>query len=39
MYKVYDSYGKLVRGNFPTYREALQYKEVYGNPSWFIRLW
>ena len=37
MYKVYDSYGKLVRGNFPTYSSALMFKEIYGNPNWSIR--
>ena len=37
MYSVYDSYGHLVRGGFSSYRDALQYKEIFGNPSWTIK--
>lgn len=36
MYKVFDSVGKLVR-SFPTYKEAANYKFVYGNIGWSIK--
>lgn len=34
-YKVYDSYGCLVR-RFPTYLVALNYKTTFGNTGWTI---
>lgn len=37
MYEVYDSLGSLVRGGFPSYQAALQYKLTYGNSSWTIK--
>lgn len=36
MYRVYDSYGNLVRGGFTSYQIALEFKYIYGNPSWYI---
>lgn len=36
MYKVYDSYGYLVRGNFASYLDAMSYKLAFGNSSWYI---
>ena len=35
-YKVYDSYGCLVR-IFPTYLAAVNFKSVFGNYGWTIR--
>lgn len=37
MYYVYDSYGRLVRGDFSSYDLAFNYKVVYGNSNWKIR--
>ena len=36
MYKVYDSYGNLMR-KFSTYKEAFVYRMVYGNYGWTIK--
>lgn len=36
MYKVYDSYGTLVRGGFSSYLSALMYKDTFGNSNWYI---
>lgn len=36
MYKVYDMYGYLVRGNFNSYIDALMWKETFGRPDWTI---
>lgn len=35
MYKVYDSLGNFLR-SFRTYKEASNYKFVFGNPNWKI---
>lgn len=35
MYKVYDSLGNCLR-SFSTYKEAANYKFIFGNPSWTI---
>lgn len=36
MYKVYDSYGNLMR-KFNTYQAASCYKITYGNYGWYIK--
>ena len=36
MYKVYDSYGYLVRGGFFSYLDALSYKTSFGSCGWYI---
>ena len=36
MYKVYDSYGNLMK-RFPTYIQASNYKFAYGNSNWTIK--
>ena len=36
MYKVFDSFGKLVRGNFTSYLDALSYKLSFGSYGWYI---
>ena len=36
MYKVYDSFGCLVRGGFASYLDAMSYKWAFGNSSWYI---
>lgn len=34
-FKVYDSYGNLVR-SFPTYEQAYNFKHTFGNSNWII---
>ena len=36
MYKVFDSTGTMVRGNFASYLEAMMYKFTFGNTGWII---
>lgn len=36
MYKVYDSFGNLMR-RFPTKEQAYNYKEAFGNKKWKVR--
>ena len=37
MYRVYDSTGTPVGGKpFPSYMEALEFKQIYGNLGWYI---
>lgn len=36
MYKVFDSWGNLVR-RFPTYKQANNYKYACGNTGWTIK--
>lgn len=36
MYKVFDSLGKLVRGGFASYLDAMSYKFSFGNNGWYI---
>lgn len=37
MYRVYDSYGNLVRAGFPTFKSAIEFKYTFGNSKWYIR--
>ena len=36
MYKVFDSFGCLVRDNFVSYLDAMSYKFAFGNSGWYI---
>lgn len=36
MYGVYDGWGILVK-RFPTYKQAVNYKYIFGNKTWTIR--
>lgn len=36
MYKVYDSWGNLMKG-FPTYKQASNFMFAFGNSGWTIK--
>ena len=36
MWKVKDSYGKLLRGGFPTYLDALHWKLTFAHDGYYI---
>lgn len=36
-YTVYDSYGYIVRGNFPSYKAAYTFKVVMNRLDWKIK--
>lgn len=36
MYRIYDSQGNFIKG-FPTFKQAYNYKYIYGNLSWYIK--
>lgn len=37
MYSIYDSYGKLVKSGFPTWKAAFQYKICMQRYDWTIK--
>ena len=39
MYVVLDSCGILVRGNFPSYKDAFNWKDIFGTNKYKVEQW